>query len=138
MENCIFCKIVRGEIHSYKLYEDKDILAFLDIQPLTKGHCLVIPKKHFQDIFNISESDLQRVSVLSKSISEKIKKNLGADGVRISQSNGRVAGQDVMHYHLHVIPRYSDDGLSNNPNLTIHSPKADPEDLKQVLGKIRL
>lgn len=122
---------------SYKIHEDKNILAFLDIQPLTKGHCMVIPKKHYQDIFDINEKDLQKVIVVAKHISEKIKNNLKADGIRISQSNGRAAGQDIMHFHLHVIPRHANDGFSNNPALTGKtSPKANPKELEETLGKI--
>ena len=138
MNTCIFCKIVNGEIPSYKVYEDQDILAFLDIQPLTKGHCLVVPKKHYQDIFDIDEGDLKKVIVGAKHISEKIKNTLKTDGIRISQSNGKAAGQDIMHFHLHVIPRYANDGFSNNPTLTIHSPKADFEELKKLAEKIKI
>lgn len=135
--DCIFCKIVKNEIPSHKIYENEDILAFLDIQPLTKGHCLVIPKKHFENIFDIDENNLQKVIVSAKHISEKIKNNLGADGIRISQSNGKAAGQDIMHFHLHIIPRYSGDGLSNNPTLTIRSPKVDSEELKKIAEEIK-
>ncbi|MEK7664021.1 MAG: HIT family protein [Patescibacteria group bacterium] len=136
--DCVFCKIVKDEIPSYKVYEDQDILAFLDIQPLTQGHTLVIPKKHCQDIFDIGESDLQKVIVSAKNVSEKIKNTLKADGIRISQSNGKAAGQDVMHFHLHVIPRYTDNGLSNNPTLTTHLPKAGSDELLKVQEKIKM
>lgn len=134
--NCIFCNIIQGDTPSYKVYEDQDVLAFLDIQPLTKGHCLIIPKKHSQDIFDIGESDLEKIIVVAKKISQKVKNSLGADGIRISQSNGKTAGQEVMHFHLHVIPRYENDGLSNNPALTTHSPKADAKELKDLAEKI--
>lgn len=134
--DCVFCKIVKSEIPCHKIYENTDVLAFLDINPLTKGHCMVIPKKHCQDIFDISESDLQKVIVAAKRVSEKIKNTLKADGIRLSQSNGKAAGQEVMHFHLHVIPRYLNDGFSNNPTLTAHPPSANVYDLKKLAEEI--
>ncbi len=134
--DCIFCKIVKGEIPCIKIFEDESVLVFLDINPVTKGHSLVVPKNHSQDIFDINDDDLQNVIIAAKHISEKLKNNLIADGIRISQSNGKAAGQDVMHFHLHVIPRYTNDGLSNNPALTVHLPKADIEELKKNAEKI--
>ena len=117
---------------SFKVYEDDVVLSFLDIKPFTRGHCLVIPKTHFENIFDISENVLQKVSVAAKHICEKVKNNLQADGIRLSQSNGRVAGQEVMHFHLHIIPRYKDDGLSANPTATVHLPQADFGELKKI------
>src|SRR3989338_11384288 len=126
--DCIFCKIVAGEMDSAKVYEDADVLAFIDVFPMTKGHCLVIPKQHVENIHDIAEESLKNISSVSQKISRKIKDNLGADGIRISQSNGKAAGQEVMHYHLHIIPRYIDDGLPNDPTLTLHLPQADFEE----------
>ncbi len=134
--NCIFCKIVAGEIPCDKIYEDESVLAFLDIKPFTKGHTLVIPKKHFENIFDIQGEALEKVIIVAKSISEKIKNNLKADGIRLSQSNGKVAGQDMMHFHLHIIPRYENDGLSSNPTLTLQLPQADFEELKKLAEEI--
>lgn len=136
MENCIFCKIVKGEIPSAKVFEDTDILVFMDVKPFTKGHCLVIPKEHFENIFDISKDLLQKITVVAKNISEKIKNSLQADGIRLSQSNGKVAGQDIMHFHFHIIPRYENDGLSVNPTDTPHLPKADFEELKKLAYEI--
>jgi len=132
MEDCIFCNIVAGKIPSFKIYEDRDVFAFLDIKPATKGHALVIPKKHAENVFDIEEIDLQKVAAVAKKLSEKLKEALRADGIRLSQSNGKAAGQEVMHFHLHVIPRYADDGLPNNPTLTLHLPQADFEELKKI------
>ena len=137
MEDCIFCKIIKGEIPCFKIYEDTDVLVFLDIKPFTKGHCLVIPKHHAENIFDIPENDLQKVSGVAKKISQKIKDVLGADGIRLSQSNGTAAGQDVMHFHLHIIPRYENDGLGMNPTATVHLPQADFEELKKVAEKLQ-
>ena len=104
--DCIFCKIIKGEVPSFKVYEDEDVLAFLDIKPFTKGHCLVIPKQHFENMFDITEDALQKISIVAKNLSKKIKDVLEVDGIRLSQSNGKAAGQDIMHFHLHIIPRY--------------------------------
>ncbi|OGZ67299.1 MAG: hypothetical protein A3D34_00850 [Candidatus Staskawiczbacteria bacterium RIFCSPHIGHO2_02_FULL_33_16] len=135
--DCIFCKIIKGEIPCFKIFEDKTVFVFLDVSPITLGHCLIIPKTHFENIFDINDSDLQKIIVVAKKLSEKIKNNLRADGIRISQSNGKAAGQDIMHFHLHIIPRYKNDGFSNNPALTIHSPKADFKELKELVKKIQ-
>ncbi len=136
--DCVFCKIVSGEFDSAKIYEDENILAFLDVAPFTKGHCLVVPKEHFENIFDISSEVLQKIIVTGKHIAEKIKQTLGADGIRLSQSNGKVAGQEVMHFHLHIIPRYENDGLSANPTATLDLPKTDFEELKKLAEKIKL
>ncbi|MSU54815.1 MAG: HIT family protein [Candidatus Staskawiczbacteria bacterium] len=137
MEDCIFCKITKGEIPCFKIYEDNDVLSFLDIKPFSKGHCLVIPKQHFENVFDISEDALQKVSVVAKKLSEKIKDVFSADGIRLSQSNGVAAGQEVMHFHLHIIPRYENDGLGTNPTATAHLPQADFEELKKVAEKLQ-
>ena len=134
---CIFCKIVKGEIPCVKIYEDADVLAFLDVFPLTKGHALVIPKQHFENIFDIDEVVLQKVMVAVKHISGKIKDSLKADGIRISQSNGRHAGQVIGHFHVHIIPRYENDGVGMSETTTAHPPKADFEELKKIAGKIK-
>jgi len=136
MEDCIFCKIAKGEIPSFKIYEDKDIFAFLDIKPFSKGHCLVIPKKHFENIFDIDENTLKKVIVVSKKMSEKIKETLSADGIRLSQSNGKTAGQEIMHFHFHIIPRYENDNIPMHPAATPHLLKADFGELKKIAEKI--
>ncbi len=138
MEDCIFCKIARDEAPSFKIYEDEDTLAFLDIKPFTNGHCLVITKKHFENIFDISEDVLPKVFITAKKIAEKVKNTLLADGIRLLQSNGKEAGQEVMHFHLHIIPRYKNDGLSANPTATLHLPMADFEELKNLAEKIKM
>lgn len=106
MENCIFCKIVRGEIPSRKIYEDEKVLAFLDISPQSLGHTLVIPKKHFADIYEIDNEELCNLISSVKSISEHVKTVLKSDGIKIVQNNGVSAGQTVFHIHFHIIPVY--------------------------------
>ena len=135
--NCIFCKIAKGEIDSAKIYEDETVFSFLDINPLTKGHCLVIPKKHFEDIFDIEAQILEKIIVAAKNISEKLRKSLKADGLNLLQSNGSKAGQEVLHFHLHIIPRYEEDGLRRN-NLFRERPKKESiENLKKIAETIK-
>jgi histidine triad (HIT) family protein len=110
-ENCIFCKIIKGEIPSYKIYEDEEILAFLDAFPTNKGHTLIIPKTHVENIFEVDTKTLQNISKKAQIISKNIKEKLNCHGINILQNNGKQAGQDVFHYHMHIIPRYEDDNV---------------------------
>lgn len=114
MEGCIFCKIIKGEIPATKIYEDDSVFAFLDIQPLTKGHALVIPKQHAENVFDIDNTVLQNIIVAGKKIASDMQKDLGAVGINFLQSNGKKAGQVVFHYHMHIIPRYENDNLKMN------------------------
>ncbi|MCX6802223.1 MAG: HIT family protein [Candidatus Diapherotrites archaeon] len=109
MKDCIFCRIAEGKIPSAKIYEGKKVLAFLDIAPVNKGHALVIPKKHYSNISDIPETELKAVAAAAKKVAAALQKSLKPEGINILQSNGRAAGQVVMHFHLHVIPRYEGD-----------------------------
>ena len=111
MEDCLFCKIVKGELPSSKLYEDEDTLAFLDLFPVNKGHSLVIPKEHYETIFDVPSEILSKVSPVMKNVADAVKKGVNADGISIAQSNGKDAGQVIPHIHFHVMPRFKDDGL---------------------------
>jgi histidine triad (HIT) family protein len=102
--NNIFAKILRGEIHSHKLYEDEDTLVFLDIMPRTEGHALVITKEKASDLFDISPEALAKVMAVVQDLAPKIKEAVGADGVLIQQFNGSAAGQTVFHLHFHIVP----------------------------------
>lgn len=108
---CIFCKIVAGEIPSYKVYEDEKVIAFLDINPVSRGHTLVLPKKHFENLENISEDELCKVIKAVKKIGQAIKDGLGVKGYNVTLNNGSVAGQIIEHIHFHIIPRQEGDGL---------------------------
>ena len=112
MEECIFCKITNSQIPAYKIYEDDLVLAFLDIHPVSKGHALVIPKKHAVDIFEIEKETLERIIFVAKRISLKMKENLGVDAVNLYHASGLRAEQTVFHFHLHVIPRREGDGIN--------------------------
>ncbi len=110
MENCIFCKIANGEIPSNTLYEDDNFRVILDNGPATKGHALVLPKKHYADLFEIPEETLAGAAKVAKKVAGTMKEKLGCDGLNLVQNNGEAAGQTVMHFHLHIIPRYKNDG----------------------------
>ena len=106
MEKDVFCKIVDGEIPCYKLYEDDDVLAFLDISQATKGHTLVISKKHYDNFLSIPQEEMHKVMDVAQRIGQVSVKYLGAKGVNILTNCYEAAGQTVMHFHVHVIPRY--------------------------------
>jgi histidine triad (HIT) family protein len=105
-ESCIFCKIVRKQAPASIIYEDESVIAFLDIRPLNLGHTLVIPKKHYVDIFDISEDQLSQVHKVAKQVSTAVKKATNADGISIIQQNSKAAGQNIFHLHVHVVPRF--------------------------------
>ncbi len=109
-KDCIFCKIVRGEIPSSKVYEDDDTLAFMDIGPVVKGHVLVIPKGHYDPITGTPPEILQKLILVVQRIAEAQINSLEADGINVAQANGSVAGQIIPHVHFHVIPRFEGDG----------------------------
>ncbi len=109
--NCIFCKIVAGEIPSTIVDEDERTIAFMDIAPATRGHALVIPREHATDLLSIPPEDLTAVAVAAQRLASRAKERLGADGVNLLNSCGAAAWQTVFHFHVHVIPRYTGDPL---------------------------
>lgn len=115
MDDCIFCKIIAGEIPSHKIYEDDDTYAFLDINPVNPGHTLVIPKTHSRNLHDIEEQDWLAVMKTARVLSSKIKEGVGADGINIEMNNERPAGQVVFHSHVHIVPRIDDDGFRHWP-----------------------
>lgn len=135
MEDCIFCRIIRGEIPSYKVYEDDSVMAFLDIRPISEGHTLVIPKKHFIDLFEIDEETFGKVSSAAKKIANKMKDVLGVDGVNLCHASGAAAEQSVFHFHMHVIPRRKDDGMRLTSAPT---EQADMGKLGEVADKLKI
>jgi len=114
MENCIFCKIINGEIPGHIIYENEFVLTFLDISQTTKGHTLIIPKKHCVDIFEMDEMLMQQVFVVVPKIAAALKTTFGCSGINLVNNNGAVAGQSVFHYHVHLIPRYEKDDFGIN------------------------
>ena len=105
MDDCIFCKIVKGEIPSFKVYEDDRVYAFADINPVSDGHTLIIPKAHAENLGELAEADLVAIHKASQKMFHAMRTALGADAVALVQANGKAVNQVVMHYHLHLIPR---------------------------------
>jgi histidine triad (HIT) family protein len=134
MTDCIFCKIVKGEIPCFKVYENERVLAFADINPISDGHTLIIPKQHAENIFEMSEENLTAIHLASKKIASAMKPALNTDGIACLQLNGRGVNQLVMHYHLHLIPH-----ISSSPKLTMTDWELRPGDMsiiKQNADKI--
>ncbi|SCP96351.1 HIT family protein [Anaerobium acetethylicum] len=127
--NCIFCKIANGEIPSATIYEDGEFRVILDRGPATWGHALILPKEHFSDIYEIEDEVLTKAFVLAKKMAERMTEVLKCDGFNIIQNNGSPAGQTVFHFHIHLLPRYTDDGakIGWKPN------EISDEDLKKCL-----
>ncbi|HBH71777.1 MAG: Histidine triad family protein [Parcubacteria group bacterium GW2011_GWC1_42_11] len=113
MESCLFCKIIAGEIPSSKVYEDDNVLAFLDIRPVNIGHTLVIPKNHHINLYETQDEDLSRMIAVIKKLSIAIRNALNADGINIEMNNDPVAGQIIFHTHIHIIPRFKGDGFTH-------------------------
>lgn len=130
MENCIFCKIINGEIPSMKVYEDDFILAFLDVNPDSDGHTLIIPKKHFKDINDIPDDVLLHIYKTSKKIMKLLENKIKCDGFSLLQNNGDV--QEVKHYHLHIKPYYKN---KKSNELIKHTEFI--SDVKDIFNKIK-
>lgn len=129
---CVFCKIISGDIPSYKIFEDERTLAFLDIKPVRPGHILVIPKKHFHNLEEINSEDLTALIQTVKKIGGLLKDKLKVEGYNVITNNDAVAGQVVPHLHFHIIPRAMDDGLPLWPGCDYQSGEAE-----QILEKLK-
>lgn len=112
--DCIFCKIIQGEIPSFKLYEDDESLSFMDINPASEGHALVIPKEHAADVHAVSDAAIVATVRSAKKIATAIEKTLDPDGINLVQCNGAAAAQSIFHFHMHVLPRREGDDLKLN------------------------
>ena len=134
MNDCLFCKIVAGQIPSIRLYEDDHVLAFMDIGPIVKGHALVIHKTHHHSLATTPDEVLAQVIAVVRRIAQAQQEGLGADGVNIHQANGAAAGQVVPHLHFHVIPRFKHDG--HDWNWTSH-PYADLSEAVALADRIK-
>lgn len=113
-DNCIFCKIANGEIPSKTLYEDRNFRVILDLGPATKGHALILPREHAENLYDLPRESASEVMVLAQKMAATLVEKLRCDGLNLVQNNGEAAGQTVRHFHLHLIPRYVDDGQSIN------------------------
>lgn len=127
-EDCIFCKIANGEIPSKTLYEDELFRVILDLNPATRGHALILPKDHAANLYDLPEETAAAVLVLAKKLGATMSGKLGCDGLNLVQNNGEAAGQTVSHFHLHMIPRYVNDGQT----LGWIPGKATQEELEEV------
>ena len=134
MNDCIFCKIIAGEIPSVKVYEDADVLAFMDIAPAAHGHVLIVPKVHFPNLLEASDEAVAKTMAVAKRIARAQMKVLGADGVNLFQTNFPAAGQTVFHLHFHVIPRFDGDGLFAN---WTPKPYPSPAEASRIAESIR-
>ncbi|MCP4391485.1 MAG: HIT family protein [Gammaproteobacteria bacterium] len=112
--DCIFCKIIAGEIPSFKIFENDDSFAFMDINPANEGHALVIPKEHAADVHAVSEAAITATVKTAKKVAAAVDKTLSPDGLNLLQCNGPAAAQSVMHFHMHVLPRKNGDELKLN------------------------
>ncbi|MFB6192962.1 MAG: HIT family protein [Candidatus Nanohaloarchaea archaeon] len=128
-DDCIFCKIIQGEIPSHKVYEDENVMAFLDANPVSKGHTLVVPKKHVDDIHGAEGMDYMWDAIVD--VSNAVKKAFDAEGVNVAQNNGAKAGQEVFHLHFHVTPIYEGDELDITYN------RSELEDGEKVAEELR-
>ncbi len=133
-KECIFCKIIDGQIPSFKVYENNSVLAFLDIFPLSKGHTVVIPKKHYYNFLDMPEEDMGDFFMELKKISSLIKEKLKIDGFNLVQNNFPAAGQVISHFHFHIIPRMKGDGpLKMIPGKV----QAKEDDLRKIIKKMK-
>lgn len=130
--DCIFCAIADGEIPSFKIYEDDEVLAYLDINPFSEGHTLVIPKEHREGLLDADDALLAKLVSRVRKVAEHIKRTLPCDGFNILQNNGEAAGQTVRHIHFHIIPR------RNGDPLTFGGKKGDMEALKALAARLRM
>ena len=132
-DSCIFCRIAQKQVPASLVYEDEKVMAFLDIRPLNEGHTLVIPKEHYESIFDIPEELIAYLHGITKRVALAVEKATQADGISIIQQNGKAAGQDIFHLHVHVIPRYEGQKLPRFSEIS----EADREKLSQTVAKIR-
>ena len=130
---CVFCKIASGEFSSHKIYEDEKVLAILDLSQATVGHTLVMPKQHFENIFELDEETSKHLFNVVRKISTHYKEtNPNIKGINLLNNNGSIAGQTVMHYHMHILPRYENDDLENM-KFTEHK-----LDLAQICSELKI
>ncbi|MEA2349975.1 MAG: histidine triad family protein [Thermoleophilaceae bacterium] len=132
-DDCLFCKIVAGEIPAQIVDEDEHTIAFMDINPWTRGHALAIPREHSRNLYEIGEDDLARTAAAAKRLALRMKERLDCDGVNLINSCESAAWQTVFHFHVHVIPRYDDDPLQ----LPVRPHPADEDELRSVAAELR-
>ena len=130
-DDCLFCKIINGDIPAVTLYENNSVIAFMDIMPVAPGHCLIVPKQHFRNLLDANAEAIAAVGAASIPIANAVKQALAADGIRVMQFNEAAAGQTVFHYHLHIIPVQAGQGFTTHGRN-----KVDVSELQAVADKI--
>lgn len=135
-EDCIFCKIANGEIPARTIYEDQMFRVILDLSPATRGHALIIPKDHFQDLFDLGSEQAAALLEVAQEVGTHMKEVLGMDGLNLVQNNGEIAGQTIFHFHLHLIPRYKNDG--NGDRLAWNHMEITPEELDELYQRLAI
>ncbi len=131
-KDCIFCKIIKGEIPCYKVYEDEDFFAMLDIHPVNPGHLLLMPKKHSDTFLETDDKIIEKIFVVAKKLAESISRPLKTNDFSFTINNGELAGQIVQHLHIHIIPRFKEDNFINWPNKALSD-----EEMKKITEKIK-
>ena len=132
-DDCIFCKITNGEIPSATVYEDSICRVILDVNPANKGHALIIPKEHFDNIYSMDAETAAKIFTIATEVAKAQKAELNPDGLNILQNNGEAAGQTVFHFHMHLVPRY----IKDNVTMTWIPGKADTEELSALSKALR-
>jgi histidine triad (HIT) family protein len=132
-DDCIFCRIVTGDLPSEMIQEDEHTVAFMDINPWTRGHALVIPRNHSPNLYEVGEDDLRHTSSAAKRLALRMRQRLGCDGVNLLNASEPAAWQTVFHFHMHVIPRYRDDPLQ----LPVRPRQVEPAELAEVAAELR-
>jgi len=128
--DCIFCKLANGEIPARTIYEDELFRVILDASPATRGHALILPKEHYEDLFDLGEKEKTALMEVAQKVALKMKEKLNFDGFNLVQNNGQLAGQTVFHFHLHLIPRYKNE--ENQEKLSWNHLVMDAEELDQI------
>lgn len=131
-DNCIFCKIARGQIPSHSIYEDDDFKVIMDINPASRGHAIILPKNHAANLFELQEEDASKIMGIAQKCAAAMKTTLQYDGINILQNNGEIAGQTVFHLHVHLIPRYENDTVQIK-----WIPDENPDDPAELADRIR-
>ena len=131
--DCVFCRIVAGEVPAQRVDEDDHTVAFMDLNPWTRGHALVVPRAHTPNLYEIGEEELGRVNAAARRLALRMRDRLGCDGINVLNSCEPAAWQTIFHFHLHVIPRYDDDPLE----LPTRPQEADPETLERLAETLR-
>lgn len=130
---CVFCEIIKGNIPSSKVYEDNDVLAILDLSQITKGHTIVFPKKHYENLLDIDDEAYQKVMVAAKKVAKNIKEIYKPEGFNLVNNCGVVSGQSVPHFHVHVLPRYTEEELK-----MVHGNNEGKFDLNKIASEIKV